>query len=54
MGQDIALREIQAIIDALPPQATATAQARWAGRDVWEAGYELLAELEAEDWGTDP
>lgn len=27
------------------------ARARWAGRDVWEAGAELLAELEADGWG---
>jgi hypothetical protein len=51
--QDIALREIRAIIAALPPETLEAARLRWAGRDVWEAGYELLAELEADGWGAE-
>jgi len=50
-AQDIVLREVRAIIAALPPDVAAAAQARWAGRDVWEAAAELLTELEAEGWG---
>lgn len=51
--QDIGLREIRTIIAALPPDVAAAAQARWAGRDVWQAGAELLAELEADGWGAE-
>jgi tetratricopeptide (TPR) repeat protein len=49
--QDIALREIGAVVAALPPHVAAATQARWVGRDIYEAGYELLAELEADGWG---
>jgi hypothetical protein len=53
VDRQIALDELRAIIAALPPEVAVTARARWAGRDVWEAGAELLAELEADGWGVE-
>jgi len=52
-AQDVAVRELRAIVAALPPAVAAAAQARWVARDAWEAGAELLAELEAEGWGAE-
>jgi hypothetical protein len=48
--RDIALRELRAIVAALPPKAAAAARTRWVQRDYWAALEELLAELEAAGW----
>lgn len=50
LTQDFILRELRAILAALPPDVAAAARARGEGRDYWEAVAELLGELEAEGW----
>jgi tetratricopeptide (TPR) repeat protein len=50
-SEDTEMREIRAILAALPPDVSAAAQARWAGYDYWAMLTELLAELEARGWG---
>ena len=51
--EDMQMRELGAVVAALPPDVAAAARARWEGRDYWEALAELLAELEAEGWGSE-
>jgi tetratricopeptide (TPR) repeat protein len=48
--RDIALRELRAIVAALPPKVAATARTRWVQCDYWAALEELLVELEAAGW----
>jgi hypothetical protein len=44
--QDIALRELRAIMARLPPSTVTHAKARWAQHDIWSALDELCMELE--------
>jgi predicted ATPase/tetratricopeptide (TPR) repeat protein len=44
--QDIALRELRAMMAGLPPATVSQARARWAQHDIWVAVDELCTELE--------
>jgi predicted ATPase len=50
LTQEIALREIRAVLASLPPEAAAAAQARWAQHDYWAALHDLLVELDEMGW----
>jgi tetratricopeptide (TPR) repeat protein len=50
-SQDIRLRELAAIVAALPPEIAQAAQERGRARDLWATARDLLAELEAAGWG---
>jgi DNA-binding SARP family transcriptional activator/predicted ATPase len=43
--EDVAVREIAAAADTLPPEMVAVAQKRGAKRDIWETASELLEQL---------
>jgi tetratricopeptide (TPR) repeat protein len=49
--EDVVLRELAAIVAALPPEIAAAAQERGRASDLWATARELLADLEASGWG---
>jgi predicted ATPase/class 3 adenylate cyclase len=49
--QDVFLRELAAIVAALPPEIAAAAQERGRQRDLWATAHDLLTEIEAVGWG---
>ena len=50
-AEDLCLSEIRAILDALPLDVRAEAEAQWVGSELPRAVQLLLGELEAEGWG---
>jgi predicted ATPase/class 3 adenylate cyclase/tetratricopeptide (TPR) repeat protein len=50
-SQDSLMRELAAIVAALPPDIAAAAQERGRARDLWATACDLLTELETAGWG---
>jgi predicted ATPase len=50
-SQDVMLRELAAVVAALPSDIAVAAQVRGRRRDLWTTASELLAEFEGAGWG---